>query len=464
MNIRSLILLLILSLPSTASAQISITEIMYDLEGGDSGREWIEIYNSSSNSINLSDWKFFENDTNHGLTEVQGGSMFSSGSYAVIADNATTFKSDWGSYSGLLFDSSFSLSNTGELLSIRNAEGVDVDSVTYNSDWGAAGDGNSLNANGSSWSPATPTPGGGSSSVVLESEVGDDSEQSTTQSTSNSSGSSSNSDGTSSQRFLTNLDAGSDRVMFVGAGEYFEAEAHDQFNGTLAAITYQWNFGNGKVAEGKRMFHQYDYPGTYVVTVTARAARDRQATDRFTVEVKPLELVISSVTPQYIAVENKTNRDIDLSMWALRSGPERFDFPEGTVILAGSTLTFPNAVTGLHTTKRDVALHYPSKATAHHISWNTPTYAPAQSIAAIAPVVSTEEPELQIPEEQVVLAASPALAAESLERVGGNLYVWLLALLALLSLSVVCLLFIRNRFEPATEADSYTIIDESEKG
>lgn len=451
----------LLTFPFIVSAQISITEIMYDLEGGDAGREWIEIYNSGGSAIDLAEWKLFENGTNHSLSVVQGSEVLSSGSYAVIADNAETFRGDWGSYSGLLLDSSFSLSNTGEFISVRDAEGSDVDSVTYSSDWGATGDGSSLNLKGSSWAPATPTPGAASAGTIVEEEFKADDETKDSESVMRSGSSSGSSSGTYSsvRRYLTSLEAGSDRVMFVGAGEYFEAQAHDQFGGTLAAITYQWNFGNGTVAEGKRILHQYDYPGMYVVAVTAHAAQDRHTTERFTVEVKPLELTISSVTYQYIAIENKTNRDIDLSMWALRAGPERFDFPEGTVILAGSTLTFPNEVTGLDTTGRDVALHYPSKATAHHISWNTPTQA-ATSLslaAAVPPVVSQrEESILKEPDEQI------ALAAETLEVGGDNLYIWLLALLALLSLSVIGLLFIRNKVESVAEADQYTIIDESE--
>ncbi|MCR4281332.1 MAG: lamin tail domain-containing protein, partial [Candidatus Kaiserbacteria bacterium] len=48
-------------LPFTASAQVVISEIMYDLEtGSDSGREWVEVFNSGGSSVNLTDWKVSE--------------------------------------------------------------------------------------------------------------------------------------------------------------------------------------------------------------------------------------------------------------------------------------------------------------------------------------------------------------------------------------------------------------------
>ena len=460
---------ILLVAPFAAHAQMEITEIMYDLEGSDADREWIEVRNTSGSSVDLSEWTFFENDTNHSLTVVQGGSTLAPGSYAIIADNAATFKNDWGNYSGVLFDSAFSLNNTGELISLRDAAGADVSSVTYSSDWGAKGDGNSLNRTGSTmWKPKAPTPGKGQEEAITarttESKATTTTAKSSRANARKRSGGNGHSE-SAARRYLTSLDAGSDRVMFVGAGEYFYGEARDQFGGALAAITYQWNFGNGAVARGKRVLHQYDYPGNYVVTVTARASQEREARDEFVVEVKPLELVVSSVTPQYIQIENKTKSDINLSLWALRSGSQRFDFPEDTVILAGATLTFPNSVTDLTTLGRDVALHYPSKATAHHISWKTPPVGAAnRSLQASAPqLASVPEavPPLPVPEAQTSRAALPALAAESFEPAEGNIYPWLTALLILLVLSVGGLLFIRHRVETVSEADTYAIIDKS---
>ena len=51
-----------------AYANILINEVMYDVEGTDTDREWIEVYNDGSESVDLSTYKLFEANTNHGLT------------------------------------------------------------------------------------------------------------------------------------------------------------------------------------------------------------------------------------------------------------------------------------------------------------------------------------------------------------------------------------------------------------
>ena len=44
--------------------QIKITEIMYDLEGTDTDREWIEVHNETGTEIDLTGWKFYDG-SNH---------------------------------------------------------------------------------------------------------------------------------------------------------------------------------------------------------------------------------------------------------------------------------------------------------------------------------------------------------------------------------------------------------------
>ena len=141
--------------------EIVINEIMYNLEkGSDSGREWVEIFNDSDAAIDLTDWRFYENDTNHKLTLIQGDINISPNRYAVIVDKPDQFLADNPGYSGTLFDSAFSLSNSGENLAIKDADLKIINQVTYNSSWGADGDGNSLQRkDSSSWGVKNPTPG-----------------------------------------------------------------------------------------------------------------------------------------------------------------------------------------------------------------------------------------------------------------------------------------------------------------
>jgi len=140
-------------------ASLEISEIMYDLKSGsDDGREWVEIYNNSDEISDFSTYKFFEADTNHKLSVVQGSIKIEPYGYALIVSDFAKFKIDWPNLLSNIFDSTFSLSNSGEYLAIKNSEQV-ADSYFYNSSLGGAGNGKSLQKINGTWTSATPTPG-----------------------------------------------------------------------------------------------------------------------------------------------------------------------------------------------------------------------------------------------------------------------------------------------------------------
>ena len=119
---------------------IIISEIMYDPDGSDAGHEWIEIYNYGQDPVDMTGWEFEEGGAKHNLTAYQGDLTIDPGECAVIADDPATFLANYIGYAGTLIDSSFSLSNTGELLSLW---GSLADMVEYSNAWGG-GSGYSL--------------------------------------------------------------------------------------------------------------------------------------------------------------------------------------------------------------------------------------------------------------------------------------------------------------------------------
>jgi hypothetical protein len=341
-----------------ANAQIVINEVMYDLEGSDAGREWIEVENSGTDSVDVSGWKFFENETNHGLTLIQGNAEISSGGFAVISDNSDKFLTDWPSFSGILFDSSFSLKNTGELISIRDADLNDIDSLTYDTELGAGGDGDSLQLISGSWSADSPTPGsanpGSGGEESQQQEEGSELD-------SGSSGSSATSQGSSfpiEQRIFAS--AGEDRSAIVGADSLFEGRALGLQKKPLLNARYLWNFGNGETKEGQNVLHFYKYPGEYAVVLNVSSG-EYSASDRIVVNAFPAELIISKVEKDFIEIHNKLNRELNLSWWRLRSGSEEFSIPKDTIILPNKKLIFSFDVTGLDTSaKENISLLYPN--------------------------------------------------------------------------------------------------------
>ena len=142
-------MLLLLLLPLASSIQI--TEIMYDLEGKDTGYEWIEIYNDATD-VDICLYRLFEADTNH---YIKGDNCnFHTGEYLVVADRPENLNLDC-----TVMDSAFSLSNTGERLCIVDTDKVELFCVEYLSDWGASGDGSSLQLVDEEWCAGAPTPG-----------------------------------------------------------------------------------------------------------------------------------------------------------------------------------------------------------------------------------------------------------------------------------------------------------------
>lgn len=123
----SLLLCVGFALPTIARAtepSIIITRAAVEEK---SDHEWIEIENQSEEPVDLTGWKFFEDDVNHKLTVVAGDATLAPNERAVIADVADVYRADHPDFVGTLFDSSWdSLSETGEEIALKDATGLVV--------------------------------------------------------------------------------------------------------------------------------------------------------------------------------------------------------------------------------------------------------------------------------------------------------------------------------------------------
>lgn len=356
---RTLTLCLLVCTPLFSSAAVQITEIMYDVSGSDAGREWVEITNSGPGTIDLAQYKLFEGNTNHALTGVSGGTVLQPGGSGVIADDDVKFKIDWPTYSGVLFRSSFSLSNSGETLGIKDSALVLLDSVTYDVAQGAAGDGNSLQRSGATFSAAAPTPGAfGAPNVAASSDQTQTptaQSQTTTQTTN-----SSQTGGNLPPPITVAIDT-PERVM-VGGGSFFEAKVYGTERLPLESARIEWNFGDGAVAEGARVFHAYRYPGKYVVWASA-AHNYSSAVDRVVVEAVAAQVSLAAEGDGSLLIRNLSPKDLDIGLWSLNDGGKQFTIPEHTTVLVGEGVRFSPLISGLAGSVR-AELRYPNAALA----------------------------------------------------------------------------------------------------
>jgi len=347
-------------LPNTAHAVVIFTEVMYDVSGTDTGHEWVEICNTGSADITLTDLRLREADTDHKIIAVDtsaGGGSLPAETCAVIADNPTNFKSDISGYTGKLFDSSFSLNNAGETLILRDADLADVDTLAYDLSIGAAGDGNTLSRTASGgWVATTPNPGVWNTSSLPAAVVGDSFDREGVNTVSE-----------WKPTPTAYAYAGQDISAFVGVRVLLRGSAATASKNIIDDAIFEWNFGDGGTIIGKNAYHTYMYPGTYraVLSVTSGGTT---VTDTCTVSVSAADIVISAVTvgpDAYVEIQNGSSRDIDISSWYIRAGIFSFRLPDYTYLSANTKTRFPSSLTGVRPFRsEDVVLLRPDMSLA----------------------------------------------------------------------------------------------------
>lgn len=456
------------ALPVLSSASVFMTEIMYDVSGSDTGREWVEI--SADGSTDVSSWKFFEANTNHGLTLIKGSATITAGGAAVITDNADKFLVDYPSFAGTLFDSSFSLNNTGETITIRNQDGIDIDSVLYNPALGAAGDGNSLQKINGAWTAAAPTPGisslSGSSGISTTTAPPEESSPSTVTNQSSSSSSSAQS---------VWADAGIDRTAIVGAGTIFEGKALGVDKKPLDGARYLWNFGDGFTGEGKKVIHTYKHPGDYIVYLDV-ANGSVSAGDKILVKAMPADVSISALgygEKSFVAVSNGETAELDVSFWQIKSSSGVFVIPKNTIIIPNNKIIFSKDALGFEINEGDeVLLIYPNGTLAYKFSNATLAPANINQIAGSSnngkPAdagngYSNNEPkDGQVGKDESnsgdELAASVAGSFPDNGDSSGT-YKWLMAVGAIIIFSVAGALWIKNGNQRSEDSQKIKILE-----
>ncbi|PIT96680.1 hypothetical protein COT82_01855 [Candidatus Campbellbacteria bacterium CG10_big_fil_rev_8_21_14_0_10_35_52] len=449
----------------TANAQVIINEIMYDLEGSDTKREWIEIYNNSSNQIDLTDWKF--NDGSNHILNIppekggQGSIIIQPYNYAILASDAVTFLSEHSSFSGTIIDTVMSLNNTQDTLALIDLGGVTVDSVTYTSDLGAIGDGNSLQLILESWKALSPTQGivnftSDDSDNILETDENENQESS-----SSSVGSQSSSFSTEPQIFA---DAGKDKSVAVGADTLFEGKSFGLKKEPLINAQYIWNFGNGEIKKGQNVLHYYQYPGEYAVILNVSSGV-YSASDRIIVNAYPAELVISNIDENFIEIHNKSNRELNLSWWQIQSQNNRFIIPRDTIILPNRKLIFSSETIGFNFNKENTSLLYPNGVNAfvfeeikipqkNITTIQTKTVSEETQSPQHQPATTEENNILQESQEEEkqdkefqkdMSQTASVISSLSGEDKDGGIYKWLAAIFGIVGISVGVIIFISDK-------------------
>jgi hypothetical protein len=115
---------------SGGSVKVVFSEVYYDTVGTDSVEEWIELYNNSSTTVDISGWTITDNNGTGSTYTVPQGKSIAAGGYYTIAADSTGFYNLYG-YNANLYGAIPSLNNNGDALILKDGTGVVKDAVAY---------------------------------------------------------------------------------------------------------------------------------------------------------------------------------------------------------------------------------------------------------------------------------------------------------------------------------------------
>lgn len=326
-----------------------ISEIMSNPTGDDSGREWLEVYNNTSDTVDISALTIsIKGGTAVVATPVSGGTTVPPGGYAIIGSvvsGATKFSLDYPSYTGPLFRSSVSLVNTGVTSIEIKLSGSTVDTL---SSYTAAKEGSTLSLIGGSFVVNTPTPG-----VENQTSGGSSDDQETSSTATTTSG---------NQITITQQSAPSadivlympfDKTVVAGAESIFSTYGMTRGGKAIDGLTFNWAFGDGGQGTGSSTLYRYIYPGRYIATVEASNSYV-SGIGNVHVRVVPPDISITKVESgkygTYVDITNPNNYELDLSQWKLSFDGKAYPFPKHTIIAGGATTRFSGLAMGFAST------------------------------------------------------------------------------------------------------------------
>lgn len=353
--------------PATQALQIS--EIHFDPDGSDTDREWIEVYNDGLSVIDLTEVKFFEANVNHGIDIFNQPNSteknIAGGEYAVVVQNIDKFKADFPTYSGKIFKASFSLSNTGETLALKDKSGNILYSITYTE----------------SDKQAVPSPGQVNSGGTTSTNNNSNTDSSTTNATTTTSTSTSNNSSDQNTNGIINyfyksywpetekiyVKAGENKVVMQGQEIVFSPKVLDgnkkEIKSTGGSVQFRWNFGDGYTSDKREGLHAYKFVGEFVavlqVNYNGYVDEDKMYVKVVEprVNIKIVEKIMDGQSVDILEIENNNNFELDLgNLQLINETGKKFLLPEKTVVLGNKSILLGPDLTGFASSTEKVTI------------------------------------------------------------------------------------------------------------
>lgn len=124
------ILVEIMVFVSQATAQILITEVLYNPINTESGGEVIELYNPTNKTINISNWKISSESSDKDAVMAPNTSIAPE-EYFLIADTGFSLKKDNSSWPDANYEETITLSNTNAGIALIDINNKTIDAVGW---------------------------------------------------------------------------------------------------------------------------------------------------------------------------------------------------------------------------------------------------------------------------------------------------------------------------------------------
>lgn len=335
---------IILLVPQCGFAAVAVNEVAWmgsppqaDQTAAEAANdEWMELANDGGAAVDLTGWRLEAAD---GSPSITLSGQISAGGFFLLE------RTDDGTVPGIAADLIYTgaLSNSGEALTLRDANGTVVQRVDAASGW-PAGDNatkDTMQRSGSSWITATPTPRAANAQSVPPSSAPASPPPSATEGVAPPAPPPAPSLG---------ADAGKDALAIAGAIVHFSGLALGLDGKPLDGARFFWNFGDGSTQEAKSPTHIFHFPGTYHVNLLVSSGH-YSGSDWLTVTVLPAELSISEIQPGengFIEIANASAARVDIGgMFLTDDRRVVFRIPPDTVIGPKDVVVLPAVNTRL---------------------------------------------------------------------------------------------------------------------
>lgn len=473
----SFIFILVATPLSFVEASLRINEISWQGYLGDANNEWIELFNEGGESLVLDGWLLEASDGTPSIN--LSGVTVGGGDFVLLERTDDTTVPE---VSGDIFYSG-ALSNEGESLILKNADGTILDSVDFSSGWEMSSDSaDTLSFFNSGWGQglATPKDANVSSSSNENNEENDEEDtvdQDDEENTEDVTGSTETAGKERNQVTYKERKATIQAETYAFPGVPFSITSHlrDLDGGEIRKGFYAWNMGDGTVyykGRKEEFTHTYHYPGEYVVSLAYNPLTwgkepediDPLIYDEHVVTVASQSLSLESFDQGAVTIKNNSKHPMNIEDWVITNNDSRFVVPQNTIIRAGKTVTFPRTITRLE--HNPIFIINPSGEIVDYSSQESHTRDEGIVFGArTTQVDSGEDLELEptsLSNEEVLLFEHEFESKES-EReeksgtVSPSLYSALFVFLLVLSLGVLWIMMSHKKKE--TRIDGYEIVE-----